>query len=95
MPEAKDGRMGFVTINNNLELGLEEAVNRRDDDVEGEDDDVEGEDDEVIFLSSPLEVIFRADLNGGGMSEGGGYYGFVVCNVEQLGGGEAFVLKSS
>ena len=28
VPEAKDGRMGFVAINNDLELGFEEAVNR-------------------------------------------------------------------
>ena len=88
MPEAKDGRMGFVTINNDLELGFKEVINQRDDDVEGEDD-------EVIFLSSPLEVMLRADLNGGGMSKGCGYNGFVIRNVEQLGGGEAFVLKSS
>ena len=88
MPEAKDGRMGFVTVDNNFELRFKEAVNWRDDDVEGEDN-------EVIFLSSPLKVMLQADLNGSGMSKGGGYDGFVVRNVEQLGGGEAFILKSS
>ena len=56
---------------------------------------MEREDDEVIFLGSPLEVTLRADLNGSGMSKGGGYDGFVVCNVEQLGGGEVLILKSS
>ena len=29
------------------------------------------------------------------MSKGGGYNGFVVCNMEELRGGEAFVLKGS
>ena len=56
---------------------------------------MEGEDNEVIFLSFPLEVMLRADLNGSRMCKGGGYDGFVVHNVEQLSGGEAFVLKSS
>ena len=30
MPEAEDGRVGFVTIDDNLELQFEEAVYRRD-----------------------------------------------------------------
>ena len=56
---------------------------------------MEGEDNEVILLSTPLEVVFRADLNGSGVSKGCGYDGFVVRNVKQLCGGEAFILKSS
>ena len=87
MPEAEDGRVGFVAIDNDLELGFKETVY-------GRDDDVEGEDNEVIFLSSPLKVVLRADLNGGGVSKGCGYDGFIVRNVKQLCGGEAFVLKS-
>ena len=88
MPEAEDGRVGFVAIDNDLELGFKETVY-------GRDDDVEGEDNEIIFLGSPLEVVFQADLNGSGVSKGRGYYGFIIRDVKQLRGGEAFVLKSS
>ena len=88
MPKAEDGWVRFVTVNNYLELQLEEAVYQRDDDVEGEDD-------EIIFLGSPLEVMFRADLNGSGVSKGGGNNGFIVRNVEELRGSEAFVLEGS
>ena len=75
MPEAEDGGMRFVTVNDDFKLGFEEAVDRRDDDVEGEDD-------KVIFLASPLEVMLRANLNRSGVSEGGGNNGFVVRNME-------------
>ena len=75
MPETKDGRVGFVTVDNYLELGFEETVYWRDDDVEGEDD-------KVIFFGSPLEVMLRADLYRGGVSKGGGNDGFVIRNVE-------------
>ena len=78
MPKAKDGGMGFVTINNDLELGFKETINWRD--------------DEVIFLGPPLEVVLQTDLDRGGVSKRGGDDGFVVYNVEQLGGGKAFVL---
>ena len=37
MPETEDSRVGFVTVDNYLELRFEEAVYWRDDDVEGED----------------------------------------------------------
>ena len=50
MPETEDGRVGFVTVNNYLELQFEETVYWRDDNVEGKDD-------KVIFLSSPLGVM--------------------------------------
>ena len=80
--------MRFVAVDDYLELGFKEAVHRRDDDVKGEDD-------KVIFLSSPLEVMFWTNLNGSGMGEGGGNDGFIVRNVEQLSGGETFVLKGS
>ena len=80
--------MRFVTVDDYFELGFEETVHRRNDDVKGEDD-------EIIFLSSPLEVMFQADLDGSGVSKGGGNNGFIVRNVEQLGGIEAFVLKGS
>ena len=75
MPEAEDGGMGFITVNDYFELGFKEAVNRGDDNVEGEDD-------KVIFLGSPLEVMLRTNLNGSGVSERGGDDGFVVHNVE-------------
>ena len=75
MPETEDGKVGFVTVNDYLELRFKEAVYRRDDNVEGEDN-------KVIFLSSPLEVMLRADLNRGGVSKGGGDDGFVVRNVK-------------
>ena len=75
MPEAKDGGVRFVTINDNLELWFEETINWRDDDVKGEDN-------EVIFLGPPLEVVFRANLNRGGVSKGSGDDGFVVRNME-------------
>ena len=51
MPEAEDGRVGFVTVNDYLEFWFEETVHWRNDNVEGEDD-------KVIFLGSPLEVMF-------------------------------------
>ena len=86
MPEAKDGGVRLVAINDNLEFWFKETIDRGDDNVEGEDD-------EIIFLGPPLEVMLRADLNRGGVSEGGGNDGFVVRNMKQLGGGEAFVLK--
>ena len=85
MPEAEDGGVRFVTINNNLELGFEETI-------DWGDDNVEGEDDEVIFLGPPLEVMLRADLNRSGVSKGGRDDGFVIRNVKQLSGGEALIL---
>ena len=75
MPETKDSRVGLVAVNDYLELRFKEAVHQRDDDVEGEDD-------KVIFLSSPLEVMLRTDLDRSGMSKRGGNDGFVICNVE-------------
>ena len=75
MPEAKDSRVRFVTVDNYFELGFEEAVYWRDDDVEGEDD-------KVIFLGPPLKIMLQADLNRSGVSERGGNDGFVVRNVE-------------
>ena len=51
MPKTNDGRMGFVTVDNNLELWLEEAV-------DWGDDNMKGEDNEIIFLGPPLEVVF-------------------------------------
>ena len=88
VPEAEDGRVRFVAVNNYLELRFKEAVHWRDDNMEGEDD-------EIIFLSSPLEIVFRADLNRSGVSKGGGDNRFIVCNVEELGRSEAFILKGS
>ena len=75
MPETEDSRVGLVTVDNYLELRFKEAVYWRDDDVEGEDD-------KVIFLSPPLEVMFRADLNRSGVCKRSGNDGFVVRNVE-------------
>ena len=88
MPEAKDGRVGFVAVDDNFEFGFEETINWRDDNVEGEDD-------EVIFLTPPLEIVLRPDLDGGRMGEGGGDNGFVISDVEQLGRSETFALQSS
>ena len=51
MPKTKYGRVGFVAVNDNLELWCKKAVPQRDDNMEGEDD-------EIIFLGSPLEVVF-------------------------------------
>ena len=51
MPKTKDSRVGFVTVDDNFELWFEEAVHWGDDNMEGEDD-------EIIFLSSPLKVVF-------------------------------------
>ena len=51
MPKAKDGRVRFVTVDDDLELWFKETVNRGDDNVEAEDY-------EIIFLGSPLEVMF-------------------------------------
>ena len=48
-----------------------------------------------LTLGPPLEVMFRTDLNGSGMSEGGGDDGLVVCYVKKLGRSKAFVLKGS
>ena len=50
MPKAKDGGVGFITVNNDLEFWFEETVNWGDDNVEGEDN-------KVIFLGSPLKVV--------------------------------------
>ena len=86
MPETKDGGMRFVTVDDNLEFGFEEAV-------DWGNDNVEGEDDETIFLSSPLEVVLQTDLNRGGVSEGGRNNRFVIRNMEELRGGETFILK--
>ena len=88
MPEAEDGGMRLVTVDDYLELGFKEAVHWRNDNVKGKDD-------KIIFLSSPLKVMLRPDLDGSGMSEGGGNDGFVVHDMEQLGRFEAFVLKGS
>ena len=88
MPKAKDGGVRFVTVNDDLEFWLEETVNQGYDDVEGKDD-------EVIFLGSPLKVMPQTDLNGSGVSEGGGNNRFVVRNMEELRGGKTFVLKGS
>ena len=43
--------MGFVTVDDDLELRFEEAVHWGDDDVKGEDN-------KVSLLGSPLEVVF-------------------------------------
>ena len=51
MPKTKGGGVGFVAVNDDLELWFKETVNQGDDNVEGEDD-------EVIFLGSPREVVF-------------------------------------
>ena len=51
MPETKDGGMGFVAIDDDLELQFKEAVHWGDDDMKGEDD-------KVSFLGSPLEIVF-------------------------------------
>ena len=75
MPKAEDWGMGFVTVDDDLKLRFEEAVHQGDDDVKGEDN-------KVSLLGSPLEVVFWTDLNGGGMSEGGGDNQFVVRYVE-------------
>ena len=50
MPKTEDGRMGFVAVDDNLELRFKEAVNWGNDNVEGEYN-------EVIFLGPPLEVM--------------------------------------
>ena len=56
---------------------------------------MKGKDNKIGFLGSPLEVVFGTDLNGSGMSEGGGNDQFVICNMKKLRGSETLVLKSS
>ena len=75
MPKAEDGGMRFVAITDDLELWFKETVNRGDDNMEGEDD-------KIIFLGPPLEVMFRPDLDRGGVSKRGRNNGLVVRNVE-------------
>ena len=88
MPKAEDGKVGFVTVNNDLEFWFKKAVHWRDDNVEGEDN-------EVIFLGSPLKVVLRADLDRSGVSKGSGDDWFVVCNMEELRRSKAFIQKGS
>ena len=88
MPKTEDGRVRLVAVKDYLELWFEETVYRRDNNVEGEDD-------EIIFLSSPLEVVFQANLNRSGVSKGSGDNGFIVRNVKELGRSEAFILKGT
>ena len=75
MPKAEDGRMGFVTVDDYFELRFKETVH-------WQNDDVEGEDDKVSLLSSPLKVVFRANLYRGRVSEGSGDDQFIVRNME-------------
>ena len=86
MPKTEDGRMGFVAVDDNLELRFEEAVNWGNEDVEGEDN-------EIIFLGPPLKVVLQANLNRSRVGEGSRNYWLVVHNVKELGGGKSFVLK--
>ena len=86
MPKTKDGRMGFVAVDNDLELWFEEAVDRGNNDMKGEDN-------EIIFLGPPLEVVLQSNLNRSGVGEGGGNNWFIVCNVKELGRSKPFILK--
>ena len=75
MPEAKDGRMRFVTVGGDLKVGFKEAKDRGDDDVK-RDNNVIG------LLRSPLEVVLCPYLNGRGECEGEGNDRLVVCKME-------------
>ena len=88
MPKTKYSGMGFVAVDDDLELGFKEAVHRGNDDVKGGDD-------EVGLLGSPLKVVLRTNLNGGRVSEGSGNNQFIVSDVEELSRSETFVLKGS
>ena len=71
MPKTDDGRMRFVAVRNDLIVGLEEAK-------DGGNDDMERDNNMIGLLGSPLKVMFCSYLNGGGEREGKGYDGFVV-----------------
>ena len=88
VPETKDGRMRFIAVWDDLIIGLEEAK-------DGGNDDVERDNNVIGFLRSPLEVMFCPDLNGRGMCEGEGNDRFVICKMEYLTGPETLVLKGS
>ena len=75
VPETDDGRVGFVTVRNNLVVGFEETEDRRDDDVKRDND-------MIGLYGSPLEVVLCPDLNGRGEGEGEGYDRFVISKVE-------------
>ena len=53
------------------------------------------DDNEVGLLAPPLKVMFSSYLNWGGKSKRKGNDGLIVGNMEELGGLEAFILKSS
>ena len=75
MPKTDDRRMRFVAVGNDLIVGLKEAK-------DGGDDDVERNDNMIGLLRPPLEVMFCPYLNGRGEREGEGYDGFVVGKME-------------
>ena len=57
--------------------------------------DVEGDNYKIRLLAPPLEVVFSGYLNRRGEGKREGDDGFIVGNVEELGGSKAFVLKGS
>ena len=75
VPEANDRWMGFVAVRYYLIVGLEEAK-------DGGNDDMERDNNMIGLLGSPLEVMLRSYLNGRGEREGEGYDGFVVSKME-------------
>ena len=75
VPEANDGRMGFVAVGNDLVVGFKEAK-------DGGDDDVKGDNNMVGLYGSPLEVMFSSYSNRRGESEGERYDGFVISKME-------------
>ena len=75
MPETNDGRVGFVTVRNNLIVGFEETKHRGDDDMKRDDY-------MVGLLGSPLEVMLCPYLNGRRERKGEGDDGFVISKME-------------
>ena len=75
MPKTDDGRMRFVAVRNDLIVGLEEAK-------DGGNDDMERDNNMIGLLGSPLEVMLCSYLNGRGECEGEGYDGFVISEME-------------
>ena len=86
MPNSDDDWMRSIGVALDLIVWFEEAEGRGDDNVEGNNY-------EIRFLAPPLEVVFSGYLNGRGEYKGEGNNGFIMSNIEELGGPKAFVLK--
>ena len=88
MPKTDYGGMRFVAVGDDLVVGLKEAE-------DGGDDDMERDNNMIGLYRSPLEIMFCPYLNGRGEREGEGDDGFIISKVEQLTRPETLVLKGS